>query len=119
MAVFGLDNNGDLAFTKNGFVILTGQQEVIQNVETRLKEQVFDCFVNLNAGIDWLNPPRTLQEREVLTTKIRNVVANTNGVQAVTDITSQFDSITRKLTFQINYITRFSNENVSQLLASL
>ena len=119
MSVFGLDSNGDLAFTKNNFKILTGKEEIIQNVETRVREQTFDCFTNLSAGIDWLNPPKTQEEINILEVRIRNVVAQTNGVQAVTNITSRVDSKTRRLYFEVSYITKFSNENVSQLLTGL
>ena len=116
MATWGLDKNGDFAITNNSVILLTDNEEIVQNVETRVKEQIFDCFVNLNAGIDWLNLPRNKSEIEALTNNVRKIVSATNGVTGILDISANLDNASRNLKIVVRYKTKFTDENVSQFL---
>lgn len=116
MSVWGLDEKGDFAVTNNAFVILNDNRAIVQNVETRIKEQTFDCFVNLNAGINWVNLPKNQTEMNILQVAIKNITAGTNGVTDVTEIKLEYINASRTLKVLIKYKTKFTDENISQIL---
>ena len=117
MATWALDGSGDWTINNNIFGILTGNYEIIQNVETRVKEQIQDCFFNLNAGINWLNLPKTQSDINDLISTIQNKIAATNGVTAVIDISYTLKD--RNLKIIANYKTPYSDINISQFLFDL
>lgn len=116
MATWALDSNGDWTINDNIFTALNGNYEIIQNVETRIKEQVNDCFFNLKAGIDWINMPRGQEQINELVVQIKNIIASTDGVTSVIEIIFNFDSVNRKLNVQAIYKTIYTDLNTSQLL---
>tara|TARA_B100001059_G_scaffold179056_2_gene179704 strand:- start:4273 stop:4629 length:357 start_codon:yes stop_codon:yes gene_type:complete len=118
MTTWALDDNGDIAISQRGPILIKNNLETMQNVKTRIKEQVFDCFFNLNAGIDWINPPRTKQGREELISQIKTIITNTNNVSAVNDINYEYNYATGELSVAVNYKTIFSDDNVGQFLFS-
>lgn len=116
MATWALDTNGDWIINNNISTFLTGNLEIIQNVETRIKEQIGDCFFNLQAGIDWINMPRGTEQINNLIIAIKNVIAGTNGVTSVIEINYNFNNISRALEVTANYKTIYSDLEVSQLV---
>ena len=117
MATWGLDTNGDWTINNNIFTVLTGNYEIVQNVETRIKEQIQDCFFNLEAGINWLNMPKGNSQIQDLISTVQNVIGSTNGVTAVIDISYILDG--RNLNITANYKTLFTDFNTSQFLFDL
>ena len=117
MAIWGLDANGDWTINNNIFNVLTGNYEIVQNVETRVKEQIQNCFFNREAGIDWINLPKTQAEIQSLISTIQNRIASTNGVTAVINIDYTLNG--RNLNVVANYKTDFTDFTTSQFLFDL
>ena len=118
MSSWGIGLNGDLLFNKQTPVIFKNTLETKQNVETRIKEQIFDCFFNQNAGIDWFNLPKTTAEIKILISQIKNIISSTANVLSVTDENYNYDSGGALLSITKTYKTIYADENVSQFLFS-
>ena len=116
MSSWALGEDGDLLFNKQAPVIFTSALETKQNIETRVKEQVFDCFFNQNAGIDWINLPKTITEIKILVSQIKNIISSTANVLAVIDEDYTYNNVDSILSVTVTYKTIFSDENVSQFL---
>lgn len=118
MSSLALDENGDIVVSKNGPSLISGNLEVVQNVKTRILEQKFDCFFNINAGIDWFNLPKSNAGIKDFVQEIKLIIANTKNVSSINNIDYQFDNITGSLTVSVNFKTIFQDENLSQFLFS-
>jgi ferritin-like protein len=114
MATWGLDNAGDILMTN--YPIITGQFEIVQDLETSIREQLNDCFFNLEAGIDWSNMPNNQAEINILLAQINAIASQINGVTGIISLTANFDAFTRILTVAIVYKTIYSDDRVSQFL---
>ena len=101
--------------------IVTGQDEIIQRVLTRLWRHLGEWFVNTSAGLPWYAGPSRLMagrltaEMAILGTKnfryadlwIRNEIAETNGVIEVTDFNTFFDASTRQYSIRAQIVTEY------------
>lgn len=107
---------GDLA---SGYV--TGQDEIIQRVCTRLWRYLGEWFVNTDCGLPWYDGPSNLipgeltRENGILGTRnftmadvwIRNEIAETDGVLRVVDFNTSFDATTRTYSLRAQIVTRY------------
>jgi hypothetical protein len=89
--VRGLDDNGDWLFGKSLNDYRTFKNAVEQNIATRLRSFLGDCFFSQEAGIDWFN---LLGSRNALGLELAasavllntESVLNINSVDVITDI---------------------------------
>jgi len=89
---------------------LTNNDEIIQNVQTRLKSFKNDYFLNIEAGLDWFNL-LSVKNSGILE-EIREVVILTNGIIRVNEI-SILENNKRFANILINFDTIF-NKNIQK-----
>lgn len=114
---FGIDpKTGDMT---GGYV--TGQDEIIQRVMTRLWRHLGEWFVNTSAGLPWYAGPSSINPGELTAAAailgsrrfryadnwIRNEIAETDGVQRVLDFNTVFDPSTRVYSIRAQIITDY------------
>lgn len=107
---------GDL---KTGTV--TGQDEIVQRIQTRLFRHLGEWFVNTSCGLPWYAGPSTViagelsQDTAIMGTRnfryadnwIRNEIAETDGVVRVLDFNTFFNSATRVYSIRAQIVTRY------------
>lgn len=114
---FEIDHQtGDMT---GGYV--TGQDEIVQRIVTRLLRHWAEWFVNTRCGLPWYAGPSNVNAGQ-LTSKtailgsrnfryadnwIRNEVAETNGVRAVIAFNTAFDASTRNYSLAAQIITDY------------
>lgn len=87
MIVRQLDANGDWTFGYSKQNYLVNKAAVGQNIATRLKEWLGDCFFNLLAGIDWEKRLGSTKQEELLKSDTYNIIKDTDGVLGVLEHT--------------------------------
>lgn len=87
MIIRGLDSEGDWIFGINQNAYKAKQDAVMQNIETKIREWVGDCFFNNNAGIDWLNR-FGFSQKEQLEAELQSLIAQCYGVVSVDQISA-------------------------------
>lgn len=107
---------GDLVF---GYV--TGQDEIVQRIYTRLWRHLGEWFVNTTCGLPWYAGPSRLMQGKlspdaaILGSRdfryadiwIRNEIAETEGVIRIIDFNTFFDSTTRTYSIRAQIVTEF------------
>lgn len=85
MIVRRLDNDNDWSYGYSAGDYLTGKNAIAQNIKTRLKEYLGDCFFNLGAGIPWdIRLGQTNQE-ELLKSDTYRIIKDTDGVLGIAE----------------------------------
>lgn len=107
--------NGDMT---GGYV--TGDDEVIQRVITRLERESGEWFLNEEAGLPWYQGGRgilgsSLKNKSVINQIIREKVQATEGVSRVSRMNTVFDSGTRQYAIYMQIVLS-SGETVSGTL---
>ena len=109
MAFRNLDNNHDWTFGigRNNYV--SGSQEVLLNVQTRILSFLGDCFFAPLDGIDWW---RLLDynKQEEAENAVMATIAETEGVESVNQIDSYINS-QRRLTLSYSITDIYGNTN--------
>lgn len=100
-----LDALGDWTFGKGKNNYVTQLKAVSQNLKTRLKSFLGDCFFALNEGVDWFNLLGTNQEAEIKLA-IATTILNTENVIELKEISYTVDG-NRKLTITYSVDTTF------------
>lgn len=113
MQVRGLDTNGDWLFGKGISDYKTNTLAVQQNIETRLKEWVGDCFFNTTAGIDWQNRLGKTAP-SVIELDVRRTILLTDGVFDITSVS--ISSANRVLTIDYSLRTIYSSSIESTII---
>jgi len=108
MIVRAIDVEDDWRFGKGKSDYLKDNQAIAQNITTRLKSFLGDCFFSLDSGIDWFN---LLGTNEVLglTLSIKTTILNTPGVTGIVDLSSDLDE-NRNQTLRYSVTTVFSTQ---------
>ena len=83
MITRALDKNDDWTFGNSQQNYLTGKDAVAQNIKTRLKEYLGDCFFNLGAGIAWNQRLGRRGGEELLKSDTYRIIKNTDGVLGI------------------------------------
>lgn len=83
MKVRRLDRNGDWCYGNSINDYLIQKDAIVQNIKTRLKEYLGDCFWSLNSGIAWdIRLGQTNQE-ELLKSDTYSIIKDTSGVVSI------------------------------------
>jgi hypothetical protein len=115
MIIRALDASGDVTFGLGKQNYLSGQNAIIENIQTRLYEFLNNAFWNMKAGADWprlLGTPGTKQEI-ILT--CRSIVLQSYGVVSVNSIDSIYDNYSRSITLVMNINTIYTSNFSFQL----
>lgn len=108
MIVRALDGNGDWTFGAGKNNYKKNNDAIAQNVTTRLRSFLGDCFFDLEAGIDWW----TLLGSKNLTglsLAQRLTILNTAGITSLIELSTNLDE-NRKLTTSYSSRTVYSAE---------
>jgi hypothetical protein len=101
--------------------IVTGQDEIVQRVLTRLWRHLGEWFVNTSAGLPWYAGPSDLMAGKltdrtaIMGTRnfryadlwIRNEIAETAGVIKVVDFNTRFEAATRTYSIRAQIVTEY------------
>lgn len=110
MSVRKLDSNGDFTFGQSQGNYIKRDNEIAQNVVTRIKSFKNDYFLDNSQNIDWLNILGVKNNEEIIIGEVRRVVQQTNGVQRVNEV-SLVQNDRRSATIQIKFDTIY-NQNI-------
>lgn len=105
MIVRALDPIGDWTFGKGKNNYLRDDFAIGQNLITRVKSFLGDCFFDIRAGIDWFNLLGS-KNQVALNLAISSVILKTEGITELTQLSVSLDS-KRLLTIVYNVKTRF------------
>lgn len=112
MSVRAITANGDWTFGKGRADYIRGSKEIQQNVVTRLRSFKNDWFLDVDAGIDWIDllgkrgtEPRILRE-------IERVILQTDGVVSIDSLDLVSRDSNRGVTMEIRFTDVF-NESFS------
>lgn len=109
--VRALDTDGDWTFGKGRNNYLSGIDAVSQNITTRLKSFLGDCFFDLSAGIDWFNLLGS-KEQLKLNLAVTAVILNTPDVLSINQLSIDLSS-NRKLTITYDAFTNVGGATAS------
>lgn len=111
MIVREVDVDGDWGFGRGRANFKSGNDAVAQNISTRLKSVLGDCFFDLEAGIDWFNLLGS-KNRLGLELSERTTILGTANVTGILELTNTLDeNRTQNISFSVN--TVFSQSPVS------
>ena len=103
-----LDKNKDWCYGHGISDILSDDDAIMLNIDTRLNEWVGDCFFAIQNGIDWYNGlDRGM--KEFLDRQIKDVIVESFGVVQILTYESTLAVKTRKLTINVSLMTINSN----------
>lgn len=110
MIVRALDANGDWTFGKGRNDYKSGKKALEQNIQTRLKSFLGDCFFDATAGIDWFN---LLGGKSIpaINIAVAACLTNTLNVTGINQVSSVLDPVTRLLTISYNVQTTYGPVN--------
>lgn len=80
-----LDADGDWSYGYSLNDYLIGKDAIGQNIKTRLKEYLGDCFFNLGAGIAWDIRLGQTQQEELLKSDTYRIIKDTDGVLGISE----------------------------------
>ena len=110
MSVRKIDDDSDWTFGQGLGNYITKDNEIAQNVVTRLKSFKNDYFLDNTQNIDWLNILGVKNNESLVVNEVRRVVQQTEGIQRVNDV-SLVQNDRRNAIIQINFDTIY-NKNV-------
>jgi hypothetical protein len=93
--------NSDWTFGGSSNDLIDGDDEIAQNVVTRLRSFKNDWFLDTEANIDWIKILGSRNNRKVIIKEVYRVTQNTEGVWKVpfVDVSVAGRDATIKLTF--------------------
>lgn len=107
MIVRQVDINGDWTFGQGRNNYLRANAAVVQNVATRLRSFLGDCFFDLTAGIDWFNLLGG-GDQLALSLAVSAVILNTDGITQLTQLSISTDPTTRAVTITYAAVSVYS-----------
>lgn len=113
MIVRAIAENGAWLFGKGRNDYRTKKAATKQNIKTRIKSFVGDCFFNLGEGIDWMNLLGS-KEKVRLNLSVNTKILNTQDVRGITQMLIE-DTPSRD--FILKYSTNTSFGVVTDQLA--
>ncbi len=118
-------STGDMT---SGYV--TGKDEILQRVSTRLYRYLGEWFVNTSVGLPWYNgqsdllPGTLTRENGILGSRdfnraellIRNEIAETEGVIRIVNFRAKFDNVTREFRVTADIATDFGVGSINPVV---
>jgi len=104
---------GDLLIENFDAQLVRGIDQIAQNLTIRLRFILGEWYLNILAGLPYyqyifIKDPNQIQVETFITEEI----ANTNGVQEITEFSSDFDGISRRFSVNFSCITVDGDLNV-------
>lgn len=105
--VRALDSDGDWTFG-NGFNnYISGNAQVAQNIQTRLKTFLGECFYSVSSGVDWFNFMGSKNET-ALNLAVSATILNTQDVTGILQLSINLVPTTRAITITYRVQTVYS-----------
>lgn len=105
-----IDDSGDLVIQDGEIILATDMDELVQEVRTVIKTNVWEWFLDPNHGFDykvlWVKKP----DKERITQAIYDAINQVERVTAIDDIRIDFDRARRKLS--VFFVCRAGEELV-------
>lgn len=101
-----VDDDNDWLFGKGKNDYIKNNDEVAQNIKTRLGMFLGDCFFDQGAGIDWFNALGT-KDQIPLNLFINAIILNTPNVTGIVQLLLRLDTA-RNLTVRFKVQTTYS-----------
>lgn len=112
MIIRTIDQEGDWTFGNGRGSYRSNLLGLIQNLETRLKEWVGDCFFNTGGGIDWYNRIGSNNKKE-LQEDVKVLILQTKDVTGIEDLSLDYNNTSRNLNLTYSITTIYSNETIT------
>ena len=106
--VRAIDVNGDWTFGGGLSNYRDKNDAIQQQIKCRLLEFTGNCFWNPQGGLDWRNLLGQRNNQQVLNLQIGAVIANTNGVTGIRQLSVNLDRSKRTLFVSWTVTTVFS-----------
>lgn len=106
MRVRSIDSSADWLFGKGQNDYQQNQNAVTQDIDTRLKMFLGDCFFSLQGWIDWITLLRGKSDLAI-SLAVSAMIANTDGVTAILQLSIVAD-VQRRLTITYQVQTIYS-----------
>lgn len=111
MIVRSIDATGDWNFGKSLNNYLGGRSAVGQNIATRLRSFLGDCFFDTGAGLDWFNFCGGSKSELALSLAVSAVILNTDFVTGILELNIVLNRATRNCTITYTVATSVSTFN--------
>lgn len=118
MSVRSLDKNGDWTFGKGKNNYLYRNAAIVQNISTRLKSFLGNCFFALDSGIDWFNLLGS-KNQLALELQVRTIIMGTAGVTRLVSSDVTLDHETRLISMRYTVETIYSQANAVPAVSSV
>lgn len=102
-----LDTDGDWQFGRGKNDYVQNLNAVSQNIGTRLRAFLGDCFFDETAGADWFNLLGA-KDQTALKLTITTIILNTPNVTGLLQISLVYTASTRNFTVQYQVSTTYS-----------
>ena len=112
MIIRTIDQDGDWTFGNGIASYKRNLLALTQDLETRLKEWVGDCFFNVEGGIDWYNRIGSNSRKE-LQEDIKVLILQTEGVTGIENISLEYSNTIRNVNLTYSITTIYSNETIT------
>lgn len=106
--------DGDIALENFTLHFLSGVESTVQRLKNKFALWKGDWFLNIDAGIPWIQEILGQRPQEqVVATIFRNVIANDPDIEELLSLNFEFDRSTRNLTIRFQ-AQRISGETINE-----
>lgn len=110
MRVAGLDKNGDWRFGRGKSIYITGSKAIGQKVVTRLRSFKRDWFLDVDAGVDWIQLMGARSTEDKILREIERVIVSTDGVLRLISLELETNRTNRTARIYATYEDVFNQE---------
>ena len=107
MIIRKIDANGDWRFGKGLADYATEEAAIEENVQTRVLSWLYDCFFDLEEGIDWRSR-LDVGDKTDLEAEVRKTILQSFGVVGVNSVIVTYVSTTRLYRIEYSIDTIYS-----------
>jgi len=115
MQVSGLDKNLDWRFGKGRAVYKTNAKAIEQNVQTRLRSFRGDWYLDVDAGVNWIELLGNPGTEKRIIRAVESTVLQTEGVISIQELKIIRRDSTRGVKIRIRYTDVFGASNPQTL----
>ena len=115
MQVSGLDKNLDWRFGKGRAVYKTNAKAIEQNVQTRLRSFRGDWYLDVDAGVNWIELLGNPGTEKRIIRAVESTVMQTDGVLSIQELKIIGRDSTRGVKIRIRYTDVFGASNPQTL----
>ncbi len=103
MKVSGLSKTGDWRFGRGRAVYVQDSKAIRQNVATRIRSFAGDWFLDVTAGIDWIQLLGRPNSRNRVLREVERVTLATDGVMRIIELDIEHNRADRRATINLSY----------------